>query len=345
MSTSGEKILISILVFLFGLAAVPAYSQNQEYKEHNVVTGDTLWDISSKEIADPFLWPKIWKENPEIRNPDRIYPGQKVRIPYSLIRKDAAESAPQGQMEKGLPTGTLQEATASLKELKKGGPAEEITPIEKTYLIDMDTLISSGYIAEAMDSKGEIIASPTDKTLLGNGDYVYITTVKKAANGDRFYIVRSLGKIKHPETGDSLGVLIDVVGVAEVIGEESGQTKVKIVKSFSEVHVGDQLNDYHEIERPFLIDKPGTPDLKGFVVAVKQGRILNTNRDIVFIDKGGNDGVEVGDLVRVISSGKYKIPNGILQVIDTRETTSTAMVIKCDKEVSYGDIIGSAAGL
>lgn len=50
------------------------------YKEHTVVTGDTLWDISSKEIADPFLWPKIWKENPEIKNPDRIYPGQKVKI-------------------------------------------------------------------------------------------------------------------------------------------------------------------------------------------------------------------------------------------------------------------------
>lgn len=342
MSTSGGKILISILVFLSGLSAVPAYSQTQEYKEHNVVTGDTLWDISSKEIADPFLWPKIWKENPEIRNPDRIYPGQKVRIPYSLIRKDAAESAQPAQMEKGLPAGTSQEAAATLKELKKGGPAEEITPVEKTYLIDMDTLISSGYIAEAMDSKGEITASPTDKTLLGNGDYVYITTVKKAAKGDRFYIIRSSGKVKHPETGDLVGFLIDVVGVAEVVGEESGQTKVKIAKSFSEVHVGDQLNDYYEIEQPFLVDKPGTPELNGFVVAVKQGRILNTNMDIVFIDKGEKDGVEAGDLVRVISAGKYKIPNGILQVIDTRETTSTAMVKKCDKEVLSGDVIGSA---
>lgn len=344
MSKSGKQLLIAILVFLCGLSAVPAYPQTQEYKEHSVVTGDTLWDISSKEIADPFLWPKIWKENPEIKNPDRIYPGQKVRIPYYLIRKDTAGSAPQ-EMEKGLPIGALPEVTSSLKEIGKGVAADEITPVEKKYLIDMDTLISSGYIADVMDSKGEIIASPSEKTLIGNGDYVYITTVKKTANGDRFYIIRFTGKVKHPDTGDSLGFLIDVVGVAEVVGEESGQSKAKIVKSFSEVHVGDQLNDYYEIEQPFLIDKPGTPDLNGFVVAVKQGRILNTNMDIVFIDKGKKDGVEIGDLVRVISAGKYKIPNGILQVIDTRETTSTAMVKKCDKEVLYGDLIGTAAGL
>lgn len=45
---------------------------------------DCLWNISGKIdiYGDPFQWPKIWQANTEIiRNPDLIYPGQKLTIP------------------------------------------------------------------------------------------------------------------------------------------------------------------------------------------------------------------------------------------------------------------------
>lgn len=45
---------------------------------------DCLWNIAKKpKIYDnPFLWPKIWQGNrDEIKDPDIIYPGQKLRIP------------------------------------------------------------------------------------------------------------------------------------------------------------------------------------------------------------------------------------------------------------------------
>lgn len=44
---------------------------------------DCLWNIAKKpEIYnDPFAWPKIWRNNmSEIKNPDRIYPGQQLSI-------------------------------------------------------------------------------------------------------------------------------------------------------------------------------------------------------------------------------------------------------------------------
>jgi len=45
---------------------------------------DCLWNIAKKpKIYDnPFLWPKIWQDNrDQIKNPDIIHPGQKLKIP------------------------------------------------------------------------------------------------------------------------------------------------------------------------------------------------------------------------------------------------------------------------
>lgn len=45
---------------------------------------DCLWNIAEKNeiYADAFMWPKIWQANTDqIRNPDLIYPGQKLTIP------------------------------------------------------------------------------------------------------------------------------------------------------------------------------------------------------------------------------------------------------------------------
>jgi len=76
---------IFLLVLILILLPLHAQSQTEEIKDYTIMKGDTLWDISGKELNDPFLWPKVWKENPEIGNPDRIYPDQKIRIPLYQI--------------------------------------------------------------------------------------------------------------------------------------------------------------------------------------------------------------------------------------------------------------------
>ena len=46
---------------------------------HIVVKGDTLWDIAKRYVNNPFLYPELARLS-NIKNPDRIYPGNKVRI-------------------------------------------------------------------------------------------------------------------------------------------------------------------------------------------------------------------------------------------------------------------------
>ncbi len=53
-----------------------------EAQYHDVVRGDTLSAIAKKYYGDAGKYPKIFEANkPMLSNPDKIYPGQKLRIP------------------------------------------------------------------------------------------------------------------------------------------------------------------------------------------------------------------------------------------------------------------------
>ncbi|MCL5022948.1 MAG: LysM peptidoglycan-binding domain-containing protein [Nitrospirae bacterium] len=325
---------LSIATFVFVIWGVAGagllYAQTEEYKEYTVQKGDTLWDISSKEVIDPFLWPKVWKENPDVKNPDLIYPGQKIRIPLSLLQKQV----PPPPVEKAMPSAAVR---PPVREAKREEPVVKVPLVRKEYLVDRDTYISAGYITDIIDSKGEVLGAPSEQTLLGQGDYAYVRTAQPAKAGEKFYIIRSFGKVKHPETGKMMGYLIDVRGIAEVVGKESGETKVRITNSFSDVLVGDLLTDFFEMDPPFLTGNPRTPDIAGFIVATKQRHVLNGQLDLVYLDRGRKDGLEIGDIFAMTARAKYEVPNGYLQVISMRESTSTAVVRKASKEVSSGD--------
>lgn len=73
--------------------------------QYVVKKGDSLWWIAKyKDVYnDPFLWPIIFENNKDtIKNPNRIYPGQKLLIPkkgykmdeIKMIRKKAGAKKP-----------------------------------------------------------------------------------------------------------------------------------------------------------------------------------------------------------------------------------------------------------
>lgn len=58
----------------------PELTANVEYYE--IQSGDTLSGIAKKYLGNAMDYPKIFEANKEvIKNPDLIYPGQKIRIP------------------------------------------------------------------------------------------------------------------------------------------------------------------------------------------------------------------------------------------------------------------------
>lgn len=322
-----RKTLTSNILFVFIFLLLPSFitAQTQEYKDYTIEKGDTLWDISQKELSDSFLWPKVWKENPEIKNPDRIYPKQKIKIPLHLLQKEIEipETKPKTELE------------IKPEEIKEKPAEKIIKPVKKEYLVNKNLLIASGYIADSVHSVGKIVDSPTGRTLLGKNDYAFIKTDYPVKKGEKFYVIRSVEKVTHPESGRELGYLIEILGSAEVV--DNNGSKVIIKDSYNEITTGSLLDNFYEIEPPLAIEPPRKPDINGYIVATRHLRIINGTWDIVYIDKGRKDGLEVGDVFTPMLKNKHEITNGLIQIINLRESTSTAIVRKSDNMITKGD--------
>lgn len=63
-------------------SGVEAPAQEKEVEFYEIQKGDTLWAISQKFLGNGARYQEIFEANKEvIKNPDLIYPGQKIRIP------------------------------------------------------------------------------------------------------------------------------------------------------------------------------------------------------------------------------------------------------------------------
>ena len=333
-----KTVLCILLSSLFIFASV-AFAQKQEYRDYTVQKGDTLWDISNDELNDPFLWPKIWKENPQIKNPDFILPRQKIRIPLHILQKEVIAKPkprpkpvrkPERKIEARVPEAQEKPVTRII----------EAAPKQK-YLVDKNLLIVTGYITDSVRSVGVIYDTPAETTQLTPGDHAYIRTTNPVKKGDTFYIIYPVEKVKHPVTGAKLGTRVAILGTAELVDEQD--PKILITKSYVEIPVGSLIDNYYEIEPPLDIQNPRKPDVDGHIItALRRVNYLGTE-NVVFIDKGSNNGLEVGDLLATtMQNSQHKIMNGHIQVISTQPTTAAAIIRTTTREVMRGDGITTA---
>ncbi len=317
-------------------------AQDKAPEEYIIKKGDTLWDISDTKLEDHFLWPRLWNVNPQINNPDLIYPGDKIRIPSreELMRMPLIP-------KKKIPTVS-----------KPKKPVFVLPEVVKPkYIVDRNLYITSGWISDEFPSIGEITYSPLNRKIVGKGDIVYLKIyVEKllsylgmsempallvvnnegVKSGKRFFAIRDIKVVKHPITGKPLGHQIRVTGILEIIGIDDKTTKAKITKSFEDVQIGDGLLPYQEMEPPLVTDMIRTPDIQGYIVESHTTSQLTGEGEIVFLDKGQDDGIEVGDVFYAFSEPPVKRPIGKIQIISLQPTTSNAVILKSAQEIMIG---------
>ncbi len=336
-------ILICIVSLVFCvLSMIPARIEAEAPEEYIIKKGDTLWDISDTKLEDYFLWPRLWNVNPHIKNPDLIYPGNTIRIPSreELMRMPLLP-------KKKLPTVS-----------KPKKPVFELPELVKPkYIVDKNLYIKSGWIADEFPGIGEITYSPLNRKIAGEGEIVYLKIdVKKLLSylglsempallvvndegiksGKRFFTIRDIKVVKHPITGKTLGHQIRITGILEIIGIDDKTTKAKIIESFEDVEIGDSLLPYQETEPPLASDATRNPDIQGYIVESHTNSQLTSKGDIVFLDKGHDAGLEVGDVFYAFSEPPIKRSIGKIQVISLQPTTSNAIILDSTQEIILG---------
>lgn len=88
MKRTGGVLLFLTVVCVLGLSPVPpsqaqapAQAVEAASETYVVQKGDTLWDIAKQLYSDPLYWQQIWSQNPFIKNPNRIFPGDTLALP------------------------------------------------------------------------------------------------------------------------------------------------------------------------------------------------------------------------------------------------------------------------
>jgi hypothetical protein len=209
---------------------------------------------------------------------------------------------------------------------------------------------------EPLEPSGAIFNVKEDKSMISQGDMVYVRPMGGVTfePGDKFTVYRLLDPVKDPDTGKHVGAHHHVVGIVEIT-EPHPEFAIGTVKnSFLTIEIKDLLMPYEERSKRILV-RESVPNLNGKILTAQRREItMYAEHFIVFIDKGFEDGVRVGQPYSIYYQGEERIdPDkkkrvllppvdfARILVLRTEETTSTAVVTYSEKAFQPGAKIRS----
>ncbi len=254
--------MILMLSFFFVL---PGLTQETKETEgiYTIKKGDTLWDISSKFLKDPFLWPKLWERNPYITNPHWIYPGNPVRL--SAIEpvkeekpKEVAEEKPKEEkLKEEKPIEEKPKEVVKEPEIKKVEPPPvekkpavvvEVKPIpveKKPFTIPENR--DAGYMSDIEYwGIGIVLESKEGKNIMADGDILYLAfkTSESVMVGNKYTVFRRGDEIRHPLTEKLVGRKYGIVGNIQIIDQHGNFFTAKVTECFYGILKGDLIQPY-----------------------------------------------------------------------------------------------------
>lgn len=322
-----KRTVLALMFFLLLMSgSTVAWAQDEEPTIYVIQKGDTLWGLSDRFLQDPHYWPPLWAKNPVIGNPHFIFPGQKLKV-FSDRIEVVDEIAPEEKAPVSEPVGVVQERVFTVT----GG---------------------EGFLLEGNAKPvGHIIATYQNRQILGEDDIVYadIGRSQGVKTGNRFSIYKEMEAVSHPVNHVILGRRVIPLGTLQISELEEDTSKAIITKSFLEIGAGAYLMPYRDRKKTISLKAP-TKDLTGYIVETQTGNKAVATGDVVFMDLGKSNGLEVGNMLYVvrdvvpdqkfISVPIGKLPTdviGAVVVVETGETTATALVVKSIDTIYRGD--------
>ena len=321
-----------------------------------VQEGDTLWDISSIFLRDPWYWPEIWFKNPQVENPHLIYPGDTLAIVYVGGQKRVQllsrgeEGSVLAQTEGGLqvvkvnPRVRTQSIDATIPSI----PIEKIRHLlARPMVVDEDTLNNSAYVLSSLDN--HLVNAINDK--------LYVRKLDTSSGTGRYQIYRPNKPIYDPITNELLGYEALYVGESKLL-LRGDPASVRVTNSEREILRDDRVMpiDNTNFERDFY-PKPPSTDVSGEIVALLDAISRVGAFQTIAINLGNRDGVESGNILKILRNGdvvtdkaevepnfQVRLPNeqiGLALVIRSFEKMSYALIMEAERPVSLMDFVES----
>lgn len=302
---------------------------------YTVRQGDTLWDITSTFLGNPWYWPKVWSMNGQIENPNWIEPGTTIsffggeQLPTEVEPEDLPEVDTEDDNEVSM-VGKRYQAPSSMR------------------------LLDEGFVTRAeLEAAGILVSSFEEKTLLATYDRAYVKFPAEVSIGNRYVVFRTDREIIHPVTHRSAGFLTQILGVGRIVSAPQGNFATFEIEGVQDsVERGDRLMPWSEALGRTVLERPNQVELESIVLATfVPAQVTIGESHFIFVDKGRRHGVEVGNTFTIYQRGdpldrdlrqkdRQRIPwevVGTVMIVEARDEVSTAVVVRSVREIGVGD--------
>ncbi len=306
--------------------------QELEGRVYTVKESDTLWDISGRLFNDPYVWPRIWSYNPEITNPNWIYPGDYIRLYRSEIAADSGEV-------KAAETDVRRFHGDVVSRHPQGGLLFH----------------SQGFIdKQALKRAGEVKGAHREVMWLAQYDEAYVEFPDKDPEiGERFSAFSVLGEVESiDDPGTEVGRLVEIKGLVRVTSydKKTKIARVMIEEALKPIPRGTLIGEVHR-NLDLIPTVVNDRNLMGHVIAHLNDLKLSATHQVVFVDKGKKDGVRDGNRFFAVEKrdGLRRINNepddhpgfpteviAEMRVVEARPHTSTCLITGSVRELEVG---------
>jgi hypothetical protein len=326
-------------VVLLGVStSLPAVELNDDVPGTYVVKkGDTLWGISGMYLRQPWRWPELWQVNPQIDNPHLIYPGDELRLQW--VDGQPRLMVSRGRDVKLVPGMRVEPLDLAIPLI----PLNEVGPfLLRHRILSARELESAAYVVAG--AQGHLISAPGDR-IFGRGRF---------PESERVYGIYRPGETyREPVTGELLGYQAQDIGSAQLLSASREDVKeLEITRVTEEVRISDRLIPMQEriLDATFHPRAPETPIEGGLMIAVDGGVSQIGALDIVVLNRGVRDGLEIGHVLAIYQTGELvydeiagenvRLPDaraGLAMVFETFEKASYALVLKANRPLKTLD--------
>jgi len=292
--------VIFCLTLPFSLLADELQLNQNAPKSYIVKKGDTLWDISGVFLKEPWLWPKLWRLNPEIDNPHLIYPGDELNLVYDEQGKP--------MLVKGKPT--LKWSPKVRTSLKDLNPVETIPLNVLAPFIKYNTILS----AEELASAPYILGSDDGYKSSVDGFKVYING--DLIVGQAYAVYQKAEAIVDPQTELVIGYHANLVGTGKALrAGNAGQKKpatLYVDGAIREIRSGDVVKPVNDgqLLPAFFTMQAADSSANGHIIKTSSGAREFGKLEVVFINQGLQHGVKQGDVFSVNRKSPSVVESG-----------------------------------
>jgi len=344
--------LVTVAVYAAG-----AQLRSDHPDNYTVRRGDTLWAISAKFLAKPWLWPEIWQANPQVRNPHLIYPGDVLNL--SFINGPRLTLQPHVRTdENAIPAIPLSQLKNFLKDMRV---MDSNSVNSAPYVVGFEEAQLRGTVGQNIYVRG-LHGEPGQRWAIVRPSHVFRgfeqDDPNDAENGIVGHMLDSDASMVnapwsedsrndgHYGRGQDLGVEVSVIGTAETLRKGDPATLL-LLDSTMEIRKGDRVMpiDDAPYDPYYYPHPPKSLPKNGRVIAFADALDAVGPSQVVALSVGAKDGVDNGQTFSVFQPGE-RIADDVAsnswdrgvgkKVTLPEEFVGHVMVFRTFDRVSYG---------